>query len=654
MLKGMKYKAAFIGLIIVFAVILVLPTIGSKQMEIILKPNVTAEEISAIEDRFKAKNFQVDKIEGMIVVEGSGINDAVMNEARILAGVKNAKILPHWAEKALLAKQVNLGLDLQVGMSLTMMADFKKIEERRSRELGDTEREEIFNKSVENIEKTLNKKLNDDEKEALKKQIDEIIKIAFEKLQDSAIAEITEAERLQATQKAFEKIEKAIKKPVSAIDKKDIIKITFEEADKKLKEKLSESDKNDITQQALELLRNRVDKFGVSEPSIRPRGNEAIEIQLPGVKDPKSVKAALGKTGRVEYRLVDDEYSVKAEAWLNKYSQTKELPESYEELSDIVKQISKEIKLPRSLELLFLFKRRADTKKLYPSNAVVLKREISLAGDDINKAWVGRDEFGGLSVHFKTTPEGAAKFASVTSEKNKGKKLAVIIDDKVRSMPRINEQIPTGNASITGDFTSEEVNALARIIKEGALPVNLEIIEERTVGPSLGQDSIDLGIRAVVIGFLGVMFFMIIYYKLAGLISVFGLFLNMIFMLALLSWLGFTVTLPGIAGFILTVGMAVDANVIIYERVKEELRGGKSVRMAITNGFDRAFWTIFDANITTLIAAFILSQYGTGPVKGFAITLTVGIVSSMFVALYITRFTYEVISSNKNIKKLSI
>lgn len=654
MTRGMKYKAVFIIAIIVFSVLLIFPTIGSKEMEIILNPDASPEDIELIEKRFSTDDYKVEKKDSRILVEGISINDAVMNEARILPGVKDAKILPHWAEDAFLAKKINLGLDLQGGMHLVMRADFERIEERRNRELSLEGREETVEKSIEIIETAVDKTLDDKEEEAVKKQIDEVIKVAFEKLSEKPGTEISATERLSAASKAFEEIEKNIKKPLDEIVKRDIINAVFEKVENRLNSKLSEADKSEITQQALELLRNRVDKFGVSEPSIRPRGNEAIEIQLPGVRDPKSVKEALGKTGRVEYRLVDDEYTVNADEWLKKNYKKKGFPENPEEQRELLSRISKAIKLPRSLELLYLFNREEETNKLSPSSIVALEREVSLAGDDISKAWVGRDEFGSPSVHFKTTPEGAAKFADVTSEKNKGKRLAVIIDNKVRSMPRIKEQIPTGNAFINGDFTMPEVNALARIIKEGALPVNLRIVEERTVGPSLGQDSIDLGIKAIIVGFIGVMVFMVIYYKAAGLISVFGLFLNMIFMLALLSWLGFTVTLPGIAGFILTVGMAVDANVIIYERIKEEFRSGKSVRMAITNGFERAFWTIFDANITTMIAAFVLSQYGTGPVKGFAVTLFVGVVSSMFVALYITRFIYEIISLNKNIKKLSI
>ena len=503
------------------------------------------------EKRFPPDSYKLEKDGASLIISGQNLTDAIMNEVRTYDGVRDAVFLKHWAEDYLLAKKINLGLDLQGGMHLVLQANFEKIE-------------------------------------------------------------------------------------------------------KKMGKPLSDSDKNEITQQALELLRNRIDKFGVSEPSIRPRGTEAIEIQMPGVKDPRGVKKAIGTTGRVEYRLVDDRYSKLATEWLQQNYKGKALPEEKDDLENLLTVISTGIKLPNSLEVLYYYVREANTKKIVPSYPIVLEKKVSIAGDDINKAWVGRDEYGGLAVHFTTTPEGATKFADVTGQKNHGRRLAIVIDDKVRSAPSLNVQITSGQAMINGDFTQEEVQTLARIIKEGALPVDLRIIEERTVGPSLGQDSIEAGIKAIILGLAGVMAFMILYYKAAGIIADFGLVLNTIFMLALLSWMGFTLTLPGIAGFILTVGMAVDANVIIYERIKEEIRNGKSVRMSIVYGFERAFWTIFDSNLTTLIAAFILSQYGTGPIKGFAVTLFIGILSSMFVALFITRFFYEVISLNKKIKKLSI
>ena len=554
MTRGMIYKAMFIVAILVFAVLLILPTVGERELSVVFEKDATAEQMADLEKHLTNIGLVVTKTENGITAGGYGINDAVMNEVKIIPGVGDVKIIPHWAERSLLAKKMNLGLDLQGGMNLVMRADFESIERRQEKELSDSE-------------------------------------------------------------------------------------------------------KMDITQQALELLRNRIDKFGVSEPSIRPRGSEAIEIQLPGVKDPLSVKKAIGTTGRVEYRLVDDEYTRLAGQWLganiHRFKDGR-IPESAEEQYPILAEAAKAIGLPAKDELLFFYERAENMKKILPSYPIALEKEVALAGNDISKAWVGHDEYGRLSVHFTTTPDGASKFAAVTATNNHGRKLAIIIDEKVRSAPQINVQITTGQALIQGDFTLDEVNTLARIIKEGALPVNLIVIEERTVGPSLGQDAIGAGIKAMALAFAAVSIFMISFYRLAGLIASIGLLVNIVCQLALLSWLGFTLTLPGIAGFILTLGMAVDANVLVYERMREEQRSGKSPRIAVANGFDKAFWAIVDSNVTTLLAAFVLSQFGTGPIKGFAVTLSIGLISSLFVILYITRYVYELILLSKNLKKLSV
>ena len=553
MTRGMIYKLIFILLLIAFAVVLIMPTIGENTMQVSMNGDATAAQYEAVKKKFPSNSYVVTQKGAELTITGRNLNDAVMNDVRTFPGVRNSVILKHWAEDAVMAKKVNLGLDLQGGMHLVLQADYEKIESK-------------------------------------------------------------------------------------SIDKK----------------KLTEKEKSELTQQALELIRNRIDKFGVAEPSIRPRGNEAIEIQLPGVKDPRAVKKAIGTTGQVEYRLVDDEFTAKAGEWLRGNYREKALPEESDKQDRLLADITEGIQLPNNREVLYYWERQKDTTKILPQYPIVLMREVAIAGTDINKAWIGNDEYGGLAVHFTTTAEGATKFADVTAKKNWGKKLAIVIDDKVRSAPRLNVQITSGSAMINGNFTYEEVNTLTRIIKEGALPVDLNIIEERTVGPSLGQDSIEAGVKAAILGFIGILAFMAMYYRLAGVIAGAGLVLNAIFQMAILSWLGFTLTLPGIAGIILTAGMAVDANVLIYERMKEELANGKSVRMAVSMGFDRAFWAIFDGNLTTLISAFVLAQFGTGPIKGFAVTLTIGLIVSMFVALYITRFVHELISVNKKIKRLSI
>jgi len=551
MTKGMVYKSIFILLLIAFAVLLILPTVGTKKMEIRLSDTATSEDIETVKKRFPSGSYDLLINDKIITVSGTNITDAIMNEVKIYTGVADVKLLKHWVETAFLAKKINLGLDLQGGMYLVLQANFEGIQAKIGRQL-------------------------------------------------------------------------------------------------------TEKDKNEITQQALELLRNRIDKFGVSEPSIRPRGNDAIEIQLPGVKDPAGVKKAIGTTGSLEYRLVDDKYTAMASAWFAQNYKDKKLPENQDEYKVILSEISKAISLPDTLETLFFYNRNKNTGAVVPEYPIVLQKEISLNGTDIQEATVDKDEYGQVVVVFKTTSDGAVKFAKATSEPNHGKKLAIVLDNKVRNAPNIKETIGSGSGNISGGFAYEEALTLARIIKEGALPVDLKIVEERTVGPSLGQDSIESGVKAFMVGIIGIMIFAIGYYRMGGVFANLGLILNMIFTIAILSLLGFTLTVPGIAGFLLSVAMAVDANVIIYERIKEELKKGKSIRIAIENGFDRAFWTIFDSNLTTLLAAFILFQYGTGPVKGFAVTLFVGIIVSMFVALYLTRFVYELLSLNKKMKKLSI
>lgn len=552
MKRGMIYKSIFILALITFAVMLILPTVGVKHIDIILDEEIASEDYDLIKNRFDGPEYEMTVEDNTITISSRRLTEAVMNEIRAFDGVIDAEFRPHWAEEKLMARKMNLGLDLQGGMHLVLSADFENIQ-------------------------------------------------------------------------------------------------------RQLDEELTEDDKYDITQQALELLRNRVDRFGVAEPSIRPRGYESIEIQLPGVTDPEAVKSAIGTTGRVEYRLVDDEYSELALEWLkNNYPENQALPSTREGQRALLDEIAEGIDLPDNLQMLFYYIREEGSDRIIPNYPIVLERKVALAGDDVARAWVGADEYGSLAVHFQTTQEGAVKFAQVTRESNHGRRLSVVIDENVRSAPAINHQITGGQAVISGDFTQEEVNTLARIIQEGALPVDLRFLEERTVGPTLGQDSIEAGVRAIIIGLTGIMVFMLLFYKFAGFVACVGLALNMTFLLALLSWMGFTLTLPGIAGLILTVGLAVDANVIIYERIKEELRLGKSVRMSIIYGYDKGFSTIMDANLTTLIAAFVLSQFGTGPIRGFAVTLFVGILTSMFTALYITRFAYELISLNKKIKKLRI
>jgi preprotein translocase subunit SecD len=286
--------------------------------------------------------------------------------------------------------------------------------------------------------------------------------------------------------------------------------------------------------------------------------------------------------------------------------------------------------------------------------ALVLYDEALLDGSTIKRANVDTDQFGKPEVVFELNAAGAKQFATIT-EANVGNLLAVILDGKIMTAPRIRERIPGGQVRISGGFNSiAEARDIKLVLEAGAFPVPLQIAEQRLVGPSLGEDSIEAGIKAAIIGSILVVLFMLIYYKLAGIVANIALGLNMFILIGFLARFNFTLTLPGIAGMILTVGMAVDANVIIFERIKEELRSGKTVTAAVQSGYEKAFRTILDANMTTLIATFVLSQFSSGPIRGFAVTLSLGIVINMFTSIFVTRLIFAIGIDLFKVKKLAI
>ncbi len=364
--------------------------------------------------------------------------------------------------------------------------------------------------------------------------------------------------------------------------------------------------------QALKTIRNRVDQFGVAEPDIRKQQGNRIIIQLPGLADPKRAINIIGRTAHLEFKLVD-------------------------ETADAQAATAKGV-LPPDSELAYLYSKNPDGSE--GKAPIVLKSEVVLTGEYITDANVQFDSYGQAYVGMNFNARGARIFEDVTAA-NVKKRLAIVLDDKVHSAPVIQDRIAGGRASITGQFTTEEAHDLAVVLRAGSLPAPVNILEERTVGPSLGQESIDKGMFAAFIGGIAVLAFMCIYYRRAGLIAAFEVVLDIVFILAGMAAFGATLTLPGIAGIILTIGMAVDANVLIYERIREELRAGGSVGSAIRDGFDRATLTIFDSNLTTVIAAVILYQFGTGPVRGFAVTLTLGILASMFTAIFVSRIFFD-------------
>ncbi|RLA81595.1 MAG: protein translocase subunit SecD, partial [Deltaproteobacteria bacterium] len=372
-------------------------------------------------------------------------------------------------------------------------------------------------------------------------------------------------------------------------------------------------------------IRNRVDQFGVAEPEIARQGTDRILVQLPGEKDPERAKSLIGKTAMLEFKLLDEGHDLRDALAGN---------------------------VPPGSVILYQRKRDPATGAVRKIPYLV-KEKTLLTGEALKDARVAFDQFNRPYISLTFTPHGAKEFERITGE-NVGKRLAIILDGTVYSAPVIKERISGGRAVIEGDFTLEEAHDLAIVLRAGALPAPVRILEERTVGPSLGKDSIDRGIRAIILGGVLVVLFMAFYYRWAGLVADFALGMNLLVVLAVMVLFRATLTLPGIAGLVLTVGMAVDANVLIFERIREELRLGKTPRAAVDAGYSKALLTILDAQITTLIAAVVLYQFGTGPIRGFAVTLSVGIIASLFTAVMVTKTIFDLVLSKRQVRELKI
>lgn len=371
-------------------------------------------------------------------------------------------------------------------------------------------------------------------------------------------------------------------------------------------------------EQTIEVIRRRVDALGTTEPVIMRQGDRRVLVQIPGYEDSAHAKLIIGQTAQLDFKLVDEK-------------------------GDLDAAIAGRVP-PGDMVAYF-----ADGRP------ILLKKRTELSGKDVTMARITIDSQSNQpAVSLKFNNQGARKFDRLTKE-NVKKRFAILLEGVVQSAPVIQERISGGTAQITGSFTTEEAHNLSIVLRAGALPAPIKVVEERSIGPSLGQDSIDQGLNSILYGFVAVLVFMLVYYRLFGLLANLALTFNIVLIAAAMSMIGVTLTLPGIAGIVLTIGMAVDANVLIFERIREELNNGKTPLSAIDGGYDKAFSTIMDANITTLIAAFVLFQFGSGPIKGFAVTLTVGILASMFTAIVVTRaITYLMYRKQKNIKTLSI
>ncbi len=364
--------------------------------------------------------------------------------------------------------------------------------------------------------------------------------------------------------------------------------------------------KDSAVNQAIETLRARVDQFGVAEPLIQKVGTDRILLQMPGIQDIEAVKKVVGKIAKLEFRL---------------------LPASGASGDSV-------------------------TLKDREGAPIPVEDTVQMTGESIDNATVGFDQNGRIEVMLSLNSDGAKSFASITGT-NVGRNLAIILDGVVYSSPNINERIAGGRCSITGGFKLEEAKDLALVLRAGALPAPLKVLEERTVGPSLGADSIRSGIFAILIGFCAILGFMVVYYKKSGFVASVILLINLFLILGALSAFGATLTLPGLAGLALTIGMAVDANIISFERIKDEMRNGSDRDASVSEGFAKALSAILDSNFTTLLAGVILFYFGTGPIRGFAVTLSIGVLSTVFCATFVAQLAFDYFSL-KNNKGLSI
>lgn len=391
--------------------------------------------------------------------------------------------------------------------------------------------------------------------------------------------------------------------------------------------------KNSAINQALETIRNRIDQFGVAEPLIQRLGLNQIAIQLPGVKDPQRAKDLIQETALLEFKLLEEA------------QMAADLPVQVEKGGEAKILADFQSRIPEGAEILFETVVSEPDGRMF-SQPFLVKKDPALTGDVLQDARVEIDEMGGPAVGVTLDSKGAREFDLITAA-NVGKRMAIVLDGKVYSAPRINERISGGRAIINGTFTTDEANDLAVVLRAGALPAPLKTLQDLTVGPSLGKDSIEKGVRTTLIAGSLVLVFMVIYYRLSGVIANLALFLNLICLLGALSGLNATLTLPGIAGIILTIGMGVDSNVLIFERIREELRQGRPVRLAVDAGYDKAFLTIVDSHVTTLITGLALFLFGTGPIKGFAVTLCLGIAINLFTALVGTKVIFDFLNRRK-------
>jgi preprotein translocase subunit SecD len=526
----------------------------------------------------------------------------LLSVAYIIPSLPVHKTLPAWWQELMENKGMVLGLDLQGGTHLVYEVE------------GDKGVENAMERMVFEIRDALKEKKIEAQVTYSNKSI--VISPPDEK----AIARIEEI--YQQTLTLSEKNEKSVSFTLQ------------DQAEKNLK--------NTAIDQALEVIRNRIDQFGVSEPTIHKQGTNDIVVELPGVKDPKRAIALIGKTAILEFKLLDEKSPVVSEL-----PSKVEVGEEEKLLEDF------KSKIPEDAEILFQRVVEPQTAEVYKTPFLV-KKQTLMTGDLLKEARKSIDtRYNEPIVEMTFNERGAELFEKITGE-HVQERLAIVLDNNVYSAPVIKQKIGGGNAMIEGNFSDTEAKDLAIVLRAGSLPAPLKMIQNVTVGPSLGRDSIDAGIKAGIICAILVAGFMFFYYKLSGLIADFAMVLNIIFLLGVLSMFNATMTLPGIAGVILAIGMAVDTNVLMFERMREEVRAGKTPKAAVDSGYDKAWWTIVDSHVTTIITSVILYSFGTGPIKGFAVTLGVGVVINLFTSLIGTKAVFDYINLKRDVKTLSI
>lgn len=491
-----------------------------------------------------------------------------------------------------LDKKINLGLDLQGGMHVVLGVDTEKAVDAK------------IDSTVVQLRKELAAE-----------------KINFNFVQKASGGKINIALKAPADYKKAQDIIKKNYPNLQNVTISDANTLSFIFDAKYVKEI-----KDSAVEQSLEVVRNRVDQFGVSEPIIQRQGINQVVVQLPGITDPERAINLIGKTAQLRFHIVDDTVS-------QKDADSGNIP-----FDDVI-----------------LYQKHEDPATGAVSRVpYVLKQEVVLTGDYLTDAQVSlSNTYGQPVVEFKLDAAGSKLFEELTGE-NIGKRMAIVLDDNVYSAPVIKSKIPGGSAYIDGMSNMQEAKDLAIVLRAGSLPAPVKIEENRTVGPSLGQDSIKAGINACIIGFVLIVAFMGVYYRLSGWVANLALFTNFVIILGVMAQFGATLTMPGIAGIILTVGMAIDANVLIFERVREELRQGRTPMNAMERGYDKAFSSIIDAHVTNIVSVVVLYQFGTGPIKGFAVTLAIGIIASLFTAIFVTRVIFWSYMGRKEVKSLSI